>query len=181
MLKNSGALRTSLASSVAIGLALVLLGCGYHLNTKGSNLPEHVKRIGVPAFANQTTRPELGQRCTEQVREQLVGRGKYQVTSDSSGVDAVLTATVLSWSSRPVQLSSERSTAQRVAVTLRASVKFEDLVENRVTWESKDYTFTAEYDVIGNPEEYFDRELGAVDEVAKDFARAVTSAILQGF
>ena len=160
-----------------LGLALMLLGCGYHLNTKGSNLPSHIKRIGVPAFANQTTRPELGQRCTEQVREQFVARGKYSVTPDVAGVDAVLTATVLSWSSRPVQVSSERSTAQRVAVTLRASVKFEDLVENRVRWESLDYTFTAEYDVIGDPDEYFDRELGAVEEVAEDFARAVTSEI----
>jgi outer membrane lipopolysaccharide assembly protein LptE/RlpB len=157
------------------------LGCGYHLNTKGSNLPPHIQSIGVPPFANQTTRPELGQRLTEEVRNQLVARGKYRVTSDASGVDATLTGTVLSWSSRPMEIGQDGGAAQRVSVTLRASVKFEDRVENRVRWESDDYTFTSEYEVIGDPEQYFDTELGAVETVAEDFARALTSAILQGF
>jgi hypothetical protein len=101
--------------------------------------------------------------------------------AEPRGVDALLTASVLSWTSRPVQLTEEDSDAQRVNVTLRASVVFEDLVEHRVLWEQQSYTFTAEYDVIGDPEEYFDTELGAVEEVAEDFARAVVSAILQGF
>jgi hypothetical protein len=172
-----------LACTLALALAALVTqpSCGYHLNTKGSNLPPQIKSIGVPQLANQTTRPELGQRLTEKVRDQFVSRGKYKVTSDSSGVDAVLTGTVLSWSSRPVSLGTDRSEAQRVSVTLRASVKFEDLLEHRVRWQSDDYTFTAEYDVVGDPDQYFDTELNAVDKVAEDFARAVTSAILQGF
>ena len=55
------------------------------------------------------------------------------------------------------------------------------VVEVAAVISPDDYTFTAEYDVVGDPDEYFDKELGAVEEVAKDFARAVTSAILQGF
>jgi outer membrane lipopolysaccharide assembly protein LptE/RlpB len=157
------------------------LGCGYHLTGKGSNLPASIKSIGVPAFTNSTSRPELGQRVTEKVTQELVRRGRYRVTQDATGVDAVLSGVVESWNARPVQLGAQRSEAQRVAVTLRASVRFEDKATGRVIYENDAYAFTQEYETIGDPEAYFDTELGAVDEVAEDFARAVVSAIMTGF
>ncbi|MEM7248217.1 MAG: LPS assembly lipoprotein LptE [Acidobacteriota bacterium] len=172
-------------SFLLAGLAALLLGsslgCGYSLTSKGSNLPAHVKVIAIPEFANQTSRPELGQRVTEKLREQLVARGKYQVTSDTRNADAILRGSVRGWDAKPVQLSDDRSDAERVTVTLDASVTFEDRVVNRVTWQQDGYKFTGEYDTVGDPTQYFDTELGAVEEVAEDFARAVLSAILQGF
>ncbi len=157
------------------------LGCGYHLTGKGSSLPAHIKVIAVPSFTNSTTRPELGQRVTEAVTEQLVRRGKYRIVSSEEGADAVLSGVVQSWTSRPVQLGQQRSEATRAAVTLRATVRFEDRTTKRAIYENDSYTFTSEYDVVGDIDRYFDTELGAVDEVAQDFARAVVSAVMQGF
>ena len=173
--------RSRFALALAAALALSALGCGYHLTSKGSNLPAHVKTIGVPPFRNQTSRPELGERITENLISALVARGKYVVTTEARGADAVLSGTVINWTSKPVGLSSESDEPERVTVTLEASVTFDDRVLRRVTWQEERYRFTSDYDVIGDPDEYFDTELGAVEEVAEDFARAVVSAILQGF
>ena len=162
-------------------LALAAASCGYHLSGKGSSLPPHVKTIAVPPFGNSTTRPELGQRVTEKLVQEIVSRGKYKVVSDPKGADAELSGSVTGWTTRPVATTSGQSQAQRVSVTLRAQVKFEDLVEHRVTWQQDDYTFTADYDVVGDAETYFDTELGAVEKVAQDFSRAVISAVFQGF
>ena len=170
-----------LALPLAAALAAFSLSCGYHLTSKGSNLPAHVKTIGVPPFRNQTTRPELGERITENVIAELVARGKYKVTTDTRGVDAVLSGSVVKWTSKPIALSEERDEPEMVTVTLEASVTFDDRVLKRVTWKEESYRFTSDYDVIGDAEEYFDTELGAIEEVAEDFARAVVSAILQGF
>jgi outer membrane lipopolysaccharide assembly protein LptE/RlpB len=169
------------AAALALAAACSLLGCGYHLSGRGGALPAHIKTIGVPAFTNATTRPELGQRITEKVIEQLAARGKYHVTPSSDGVDAVLTGSVKSWTSRPIAFTSNSSETTRAAVTLRASVRFQDLVAGTVPFEDEDYLFTKEYDVVGDPDKYFDTELTAVDGVADDFARAVVSAITQGF
>jgi hypothetical protein len=180
--RSPSRLRLGLVAAGAVAVLGALgTSCGYHVVGKGSSLPSHVKTIGVALFDNDTTRPELGQRITENVIEELVGRGKYQVSSETRGVDAVLTGRVLSWTSRAIQLAESDSTAQKVSVTLRASVSFEDRVKRRVTWQADGYTFTSEYEVFGDPDDYFDTELGAVEEVAKDFARAVVSAVLQGF
>ena len=174
-------IRRALVLGLAATLAALSLSCGYNLTSKGSNLPAHVKTIGVPPFRNQTTRPELGERITENIIAALVARGKYKVTTDTRGVDAVLSGTVLNWTSKPVSLSEESDEPEQVTVTLEASVTFDDRVLRRVTWQESSYRFTSDYAVIGDPETYFDTELGAVEEVAEDFARAVVSAILQGF
>ena len=108
-------------------------------------------------------------------------RGKYRVTTSSEGVDAVLTGSVKSWTSRPIAFTSSSSETTRAAVTLRASVRFQDLVAGTVPFQDEDYLFTKEYDVVGDPDQYFDTELAAVDDVAEDFARAVVSAILEAF
>ena len=65
----------SAALIAAAVLIATSLGCGYHLTSKGSNLPSHIKTIGVPEFQNATTRPELGGRITENLREALIARG----------------------------------------------------------------------------------------------------------
>ena len=165
----------------AAGFLVGSLGCGYHLTSKGSNLPAHVKSIGVPEFADSTSRAELGQRISESIIRELISRGKYQVTTETRGVDAVLTGSVTSWTAKPVQLSDEDSTVERVTVTLEASVSFEDRVVRRVTWQQENYKFSKDYDVQGDADEYFDTELSALEDVADDFAKAVVSAILQGF
>ena len=172
---------TKIPRVLLVVLALAAASCGYHLSGRGSSLPPHVKTIAVPTFGNSTTRPELGQRVTEKLVQQIVARGKYKVVSDAQGADAVLSGTVNGWTSRPVSTTANQSEAKRVSVTLRAQVKFEDLVDHRVTWEQDDYNFTAEYDVVGDAETYFDTELGAVEKVAEDFSRAVVSAVFQGF
>ena len=173
--------RRLLAAGLALGLCLTALGCGYHIAGKGSNLPGHIETIGVPEFANLTTRPELGQRVTAEIIDQLVSRGKYKVVAETRGVDAILSGTVTSWNTKPVQLSDDTDDPEFVTVTLEASVRFDDRKLRRVTWEEEKYQFTSEYRVIGDPDEYFDTELSAVEEVAEDFARAVVSAVLQGF
>ena len=174
-------IRRAAALAASLLLVLGLGGCGYHLAGRGSTLPAHIKTIGVPQFTNATTRPELGQRITERLINQLTARGKYRVVTTTQGVDAILSGSVVSWTSRPVQLSPETAESTRASVTLRASVRFEDVVSGVVRFEDDDYLFTKDYDVVGDPEQYFDTELAAVDAVAEDFARAVISATLQGF
>src|SRR6185295_10630143 len=105
-------------------------------------LPAHIQTIAVPQFRNNTARAELGQRITEAIIKELAARGRYKVTGDAKGADAVVSGTVLSWTSSPVRLSQENSNAQRVSVTLKASVSFEDVVQHRVTWKQDAYSFT---------------------------------------
>ena len=96
----------------------MLPGCGYALAGRGSFLPAYIQTIGVPTFANRTTVFNLETLLTEKVRAEFIGRGKYQILPDSTGVDALLTGEVTVASrSTPVSFtdvsSSRRATRSR--------------------------------------------------------------------
>ncbi|MCA1651630.1 MAG: LPS assembly lipoprotein LptE [Acidobacteria bacterium] len=71
-------------------------GCGYSLAGRGSFLPDYIKTIGVPLFANNTPVFEIERRITERVRSELIGRGKYTVLPGQTGVDGLLTGEISS-------------------------------------------------------------------------------------
>ena len=47
----------------------------------GSFLPDYIKTIGVPTFANRTTVFNLETLLTQKVRAEFIGRGKYQIAA----------------------------------------------------------------------------------------------------
>jgi hypothetical protein len=51
---------------LAVAALIAMGGCGYRLAGHNQLLPPSVKIIAVPPFENQTRRPEIEQRITEQ-------------------------------------------------------------------------------------------------------------------
>jgi outer membrane lipopolysaccharide assembly protein LptE/RlpB len=100
-------------------MALAVAGCGYALAGRGANLPEHVRRIGVPIFDNQSSTPELDRILTEAVRTELQARGRYTVVPEATGVDAVLTATIRPLSVAPVGFTDARQESRRLITYTR--------------------------------------------------------------
>src|SRR5437016_5656491 len=69
--------------------------CGYSLAGRGTFLPAYIKTIGVPNFINRTTVFNLESTLTQKVRSEFIGRGKYQIVPEETGVDAVLVGEIL--------------------------------------------------------------------------------------
>ena len=73
--------------AAALALVSLLGACGYTLVGKGVGVDPTIKRIGVPTFKDDTGRPGLDQKITQKVIEELLKRGRYDVVSDTTGVD----------------------------------------------------------------------------------------------
>ena len=69
-------------------------GCGYALAGRGSFLPAYINVIGIPQFTNVTPYEVIDQVFTERVRSEFIGRGKYRVLPQATGVDAVLSGEI---------------------------------------------------------------------------------------
>src|SRR5204862_6796300 len=120
-----------LRSALVLALLLVHTGCGYSLSGRGSFLPAYIKRIGVPQFQNNTAVYDLDRQITERVRTEFIGRGKYTIVTDSTGVDALLTGTVASVTLAPVAYDHQ-DLANRHALPLPATVELKDMRANKV-------------------------------------------------
>jgi lipopolysaccharide assembly LptE-like protein len=161
-------------------------GCGYALAGRGSFLPDYIKTIGVPAFVNRTTVFNLETMMTQKVRAEFIGRGKYQILPQQTGVDAVLVGEITSVSIVPASFSTQTQIATRYALTMSARIELRDVRENKVLWENQSLLFRQEYDATGgrsvnDPTAFFQQDVNALDRITTDFARTIVSAILEAF
>jgi Lipopolysaccharide-assembly len=159
-------------------------GCGYSLAGRGSFLPAYIQRIGVPQFVNNTAVFDLDRQITERVRTEFIGRGKYTIVPDVTGVDAVLTGTIVSVTLAPVAFNTSQQ-ATRYALTLTASVDFKDMRGNKVLWSNPSMQYREEFALdptnAVDSTTFLGQDVNARERMANEFARALVSAILEAF
>ncbi len=160
-------------------LCLVSFECGYHLRGTGSYLPPHIKVLHIPMFTNRTTRFELDVKLTQRVIDEMVARGKLEITANEDASDAVLIGEILAFRATPIGFGEE-ATADRYSITIVAKVLMRDLVQKKVIFSNPSFVYQGEYEV---PEgtDFESVETEAIDEIADRFARSLVVAILEGF
>jgi hypothetical protein len=164
---------------------LLSSSCGYALAGHGSFLPAYIRTIGVPTFANRTVVFNLETMLTQKVRSEFIGRGKFQILPDPSGVDALLTGEVTAVSIQPASFNPQQL-ASRYAITMTAKIELRDLRENKILWENPSVQFRQEYDATGgrsviDPAAFFQQDTNALERMSTEFARTIVSAILEAF
>jgi len=167
-------------------LAVAASGCGYALAGRGSFLPADIRTVGIPRLENRSTLFQVEDVITEKIRAEFIGRGKYAVTPDALGADAVLTGEITSVSVQPVGFT-EQQLASRYLFTLAMRVQFADARTNEVLWSNDALIFREEYELATRSNTapdltaFLDQERSSVDRIAGDLARSVVTAILEAF
>ncbi len=165
-----------------LALSALALGCGYTLVGTSSKLPAKLQKLYVAPFVNQTTRAELDQRLTEEVTQEWVRRGRFQLVSSAEQADAVMSGTILNAVVVPVQYDQEGRPTQ-YQLTVAADVQLVDRTgEKPVTiWRDPRFSRSSPYDVNVNATNYFDKEIQAIEQLSRDYARALVVTVLEGF
>lgn len=175
-----------LAAVAAVALALfATAGCGYHLAGRASTssfIPPDVRTIGIPPFGNQTERPRLDQRISEALINEFVQRGRYQAVPDARGADVLLEGTIESYREDPVTFS-EAGRYDRVEVTVTARLRLVQTSPEKVLWAQNHFVFREQYDLPVELQSggLVDTEIIALEEIARGFARAAVTSLLEGF
>jgi hypothetical protein len=165
--------------------ALVSSSCGYTLAGRGSFLPGSIKTIGIPDFTNRTPYFEFGQTLTQSVRSEFIGRGRYKVLPQDSGVDAVLRVQLNTVTLTPTGFNDLQQ-ATRYVVMVSLSIQLVQASDGKVLWQNPSQVLREEYQVasggtLADPATFFGQASNAVHRMSTDFARSVVSAILEAF
>jgi hypothetical protein len=56
-----------------------------------------------------------------------------------------------------------------------------DQVENRIIYDNQNYIFRGEFEFANDPRSFFNEEDPAVQRMARSFAEAVVSTLINGF
>jgi outer membrane lipopolysaccharide assembly protein LptE/RlpB len=163
----------------AAAACLFLIHCGYQLRGTGSFLPPNIKTVSVPMFKNMTTRFELDVKLTQSVIDELVARGKVEVTGDTERADAILAGEISAFNVNPIAFS-DQNTADRYNITIVAKIVLRDVANQKVIFSNPSYVYQDEYEVPqGTSFETWETQ--ALSKVAEKFARSLVSTLLEGF
>ncbi len=173
-------IKNTLLGLIIFSLSLNLLGCGYALVGRASNLPEDIRTLALIPLTNSTDRSEVEQILTLAILEELVTRKRFELVEEKNGADAVIEGDVSQFFVDPISFDDEgRATEYEVRIVTK--IKFEDLIREESLWESDRYTFRETYPVEDTEADYFDQERDAIEEVAEKMARSLVSDLLERF
>ena len=123
---------------------------------------------------------------TQKVRAEFIGRGKYQILPQNTGVDLLLNGEVTAVNLAPTTINPQTQLATRYSITMTARIELRELRENKVLWENPSVMFRQEYDATSGARStdavaFFQQDTGALERMSSEFARTIVSAILEAF
>jgi outer membrane lipopolysaccharide assembly protein LptE/RlpB len=168
----------------SLSLLLVIAGCGYHLVGTSTYLPPEIQSLHIKLFENQTARADMDQRVAEALNLEWVRRGRFQLVDRPEKADIVLSGTMTRLNVIPVTFD-ESGRATEYQMTLLTEVLLHD-VRNQdedplLLWANKAFSRRTSYVVDQDAVDYFDRQREAMDELSREYSRALVSAVLEGF
>ncbi len=161
----------------ALALVLATLGgCGYSLR---GTLPEHVKTVAVPVFANKTSEPAVENFLTQAVVQAFSTNGRLRVVKPEEA-DAILEGEVVGYEIQAVAFDPRASIRQyRLVVTM--NLRFRDVRRKTLLFEQARFQEKADFRVIGVVSQTISREESALQAAAVDIARAIVSLAVDRF
>jgi hypothetical protein len=178
--------RWLLLAAASVLCAGLNAGCGYSLAGRGTFLPSYIKTIGVPNFTNRTTVFNLESQLTQKVRSEFIGRGKYQIVPEGTGVDAVLIGEILSARVDTASVNPTSQLALTQSVTVTAKVELRDVRQNTVIWQNASLSLREDYAAqsgrnVTDPNAFFAQDANALERLTADFAHTIVTSILEAF
>jgi outer membrane lipopolysaccharide assembly protein LptE/RlpB len=166
---------TRRGAALALILA-TLAGCGYSLR---GTLPDHVKTVAVPVFANKTAEPAVENLLTQAVVQAFSTNGRLRVVKPEEA-DAILEGEVVGYEIQALAFDPRASIRQyRLVVTM--NLRFRDVQRKTLLFEHARFQEKADFRVVGVVSQTISREESALQAAAVDIARAIVSLAVDRF
>ena len=175
------AIRPLLRSATLLS-PLLLSGCGYHAAGTAAHLPPNTRTLAVPTFATHVQSFHTETAFTDAVIRELNTRTHYRIENQSTpDTDAVLSGTILTETSAPLTYDSLSGQTSSYLLTITAKVLLTDTHTNRVLYQNDALTYREQYQSTTDLNTFIQEDPAAVRRVARAFASAVVSEMLESF
>jgi outer membrane lipopolysaccharide assembly protein LptE/RlpB len=167
--------------SLTLLLLTTLAGCGYHQAGSATHIPADVHTLAVPIFLTRATAYHTEVAFTEAVIRELNTRTKYHIlNTNSDSADATLHGTILTQTVTPLtyDANSGETSSYLVNITARVLLVAHD---GRVLYRNDGITYHEQYQSTQDVGGFIQEDPKAVTRVARDFAQALVSDMLESF
>lgn len=162
-------------------LLLPLAGCGYHTVGSATHIPGNVSTLAVPIFATRAQAFHTEMAFTQATIRELNTRTKYRIlNTDSDDADATLHGTILSQAVAPLTYDATSGESSSYLVTITAKVLL-TAHDGHVLYRNDAIIFHEQYQSTQDLNGFIQEDPAAVRRVARDFAQALVSDMLESF
>jgi outer membrane lipopolysaccharide assembly protein LptE/RlpB len=158
-----------------------LSGCGYHQAGSATHLPANLRTLAVPIFATNAQAYHTEMAYTQAIVRELNTRTKYQIlNSDSPDADATLHGTILTQTVTPLTYDATTSETSSYLITITAKVLL-TAHDGHILYRNDAIVYREQYQSTQDLSGFIQEDGYAVNRVAKEFAQAVVSDMLESF
>jgi outer membrane lipopolysaccharide assembly protein LptE/RlpB len=162
-------------------LATTLTGCGYHQAGSATHIPANVRTLAVPIFATHAQAYHTEMAFTQATIRELNTRTKYQIiTSDSPDADATLHGTILAQTVAPLTYDATTGTTSSYLVIITAKVVL-TAHDGHILYRNDSIVYREQYQSTQDLSGFIQEDGYAVKRVAREFAHAIVSDMLESF
>jgi hypothetical protein len=181
MRPGSSTASSRLSRALVSVLLLIPLGCGYHQAGSATHIPANVRTLAVPIFATNAQAYHTEMAFTQATIRELNTRTKYRIlNSDSDSADATLHGTILAQTVAPLTYDASTGQSSSYLVTITAKVLL-TAHDGTVLYRNDSFLYREQYQSTQDLNGFIQEDGYAVQRIARAFAQAVVSDMLESF
>lgn len=159
----------------------VLSGCNYHTVDSAVHLPATVHTLAIPSFRNNTQSYHTQAVFTQAVIQEFASRTSYRIVSgEDPAADATLRGTITGFQIIPLTYDNTTGQTSSYLVTITTRLELVDR-HGKVLWQNPSYVFRQQYEQLQDLASFIQEDSAATRRLAREFARAAVSDILESF
>ena len=166
---------------LAVSVILLTTSCGYQTAGHADLVPKTVHTIAIPAFTNQTTRYKLTDQLPEAIAREFISRTRYRIVADQNAADAVLTGSVLTYTSFPTVFDPTTGRASSVEVHVTMRLNLVERATGKTLYTRPNFEMRERYQISIDPAAFFEESDAALARASQQTAQQVVSSILDNF
>jgi len=172
----------------ALALLLPLAGCNYHQVGSATHIPASVRTVSVPIFHSRVQAYHTETAFTEAVVRELNTRTRYRVLTNVSPTipateqpaDATLRGTILTQAVTPLTYDAASGQTSSYLVTITADVALIGH-DGDVLYRNSAFAWRQQYQSTQDLSGFVQEDSAAVRRMARDFAQALVSDMMESF
>ena len=181
MRPGSSTASSRLSRALVSVFLLIPLGCGYHQAGSATHIPANVRTLAVPIFATNAQAYHTEMAFTQATIRELNTRTKYRIlNSDSDSADATLHGTILAQTVAPLTYDASTGQSSSYLVTITAKVLL-TAHDGTILYRNDSFLYREQYQSTQDLNGFIQEDGYAVQRIARAFAQAVVSDMLESF
>ena len=166
--------------TIVFFLCAVLFGCGYSFISRGESIDNHIQKVYVQTFHNETEQAGIENDARTAFVNQFIQNSRFKIASGPESADATVSGKIVNLHTSTLShLKNDLAAEERVTITME--VVFQDNISGKIIWSARELTDSVDYTLTEDINLLPATRRQALMKLANDMAEKAFNLMMSGF